>query len=238
MMKTNRLVLLTIVLGALFAQEAQAFYNPCTGRWLSRDPVGDLGSDEQFGFLEQDLGDEDAELNPFRFVANAPLTFIDRFGLAAKKPDAGKTEPICACKCKAVEISYTPKLKKGGLQFAFYKPHGEKNKRYGFILHVTWKVEGDSALCHYGLDEPPGGVTGSDPNGAVRRSDGTGGMILVPKTINDNIGIREVGKGQYSINVSLTQTYACWDAELDPASQPPSMTAGPFSYSGSGTKKY
>jgi hypothetical protein len=33
------------LLSVLLSHEAQAFYNPSTGRWLSRDPIGDRGSD-------------------------------------------------------------------------------------------------------------------------------------------------------------------------------------------------
>lgn len=37
-----------------FAPLAQAFYNPSTGKWLSRDPIGELGGLNQHGFVSAD----------------------------------------------------------------------------------------------------------------------------------------------------------------------------------------
>ncbi len=57
------LVLVACVL--LFAaHEALAFYNPSTGRWLSRDPIEEQGGGNLFGF-----------------VGNNPVLFIDMLGL-------------------------------------------------------------------------------------------------------------------------------------------------------------
>ncbi len=208
------------------------YYNPSSGRWLSRDPINELGGDLQFGFWENNLVDTYGDLNPYLFVGNAPLANIDRFGLAATGDDKKKT---CACTCKSVKITYTPDLKDGKLQFKVYTAN-DKTKRYGLVLHVKWQVDGDSKQCHYGLNEPAGGVTGSTPNGSVDPSKGTEGWILVPQKMDDNIGIRVSGSGQYSIDVNLTQTYACWNAGLDPATAPATMILGPANYVGSGTK--
>lgn len=60
----------------------------------------------------------------------------------------------------------------------------------------------------------------------------------VPQTYNDPVGIRVGGKGAYAIDANITQTYACWDSGQDSEKTPPTMTAGPFTYSGSGSKKY
>lgn len=41
-MKTNRVILLLLaLLSVTLVQNAQALYNPSSGRWLSRDPIGD-----------------------------------------------------------------------------------------------------------------------------------------------------------------------------------------------------
>jgi len=49
----------------LFAtHSAQAFYNPSTGRWLSRDPI-----------------EEEGGINQYHFVANNPANAYDFFGL-------------------------------------------------------------------------------------------------------------------------------------------------------------
>lgn len=62
----------------LAAVNAQAFYNPATGRWLSRDPLHELGhqtsSTKPVGNLQTMDG------NPFTFVDNDPLLKSDPDG--------------------------------------------------------------------------------------------------------------------------------------------------------------
>lgn len=51
MKSTRRLpILLSFLLLAVSAQEASAFYNPQTGRWLSRDPIEERGGRSLYGF--------------------------------------------------------------------------------------------------------------------------------------------------------------------------------------------
>jgi hypothetical protein len=42
-MRTKLFMLVLVLLGVLSSRVAQAFYNPSTGRWLSRDPIGEGG---------------------------------------------------------------------------------------------------------------------------------------------------------------------------------------------------
>lgn len=64
-MKTKRMLMLILLLVAVsLAREAQAFYNPSIGRWLSRDPAQEQGGNNLFGF-----------------VRNNPVSLIDRLGL-------------------------------------------------------------------------------------------------------------------------------------------------------------
>jgi hypothetical protein len=65
------------------AQTALAFYNPTTGRWLNRDPIGEQGGKNNYGF-----------------VANDPVSGHDALGLigccvgeTAATPAAGKDAP-------------------------------------------------------------------------------------------------------------------------------------------------
>lgn len=54
-MKTKTMMLLTLLsLGLSVGREAQAFYNPSTGRWLSRDPIGERGGKNLFGLVKND----------------------------------------------------------------------------------------------------------------------------------------------------------------------------------------
>lgn len=66
----------------LSVDNARAFYNPTTGRWLSRDPIGELG----FRASLMDLGEENAsesneDTTPYTYVSNDPANSIDPTGL-------------------------------------------------------------------------------------------------------------------------------------------------------------
>jgi hypothetical protein len=65
---------LVILLVLLLGREAQAFYNPSTGRWLSRDPVGEKGGRNVYGFVE-----------------NNGVSSLDGLGLMGQK---GRLEPV------------------------------------------------------------------------------------------------------------------------------------------------
>src|SRR5262245_29306872 len=57
--------LIVPIVWLLTQQFALCFYNPSTGRWLSRDPIGEAGG-----------------LNLHGFVRNDPLRWVDILGLA------------------------------------------------------------------------------------------------------------------------------------------------------------
>jgi uncharacterized protein RhaS with RHS repeats len=54
MKKTSRAVLFLAAVAWLLPHYGQAFYNPSTGRWLSRDPVEEKGGRNLYGFLSND----------------------------------------------------------------------------------------------------------------------------------------------------------------------------------------
>lgn len=62
-MKRNRLLLILVLSSLLLGQQAQAFYNPATGRWPSRDPIEERGG-----------------VNIYGLVGNSPVIFIDPLG--------------------------------------------------------------------------------------------------------------------------------------------------------------
>jgi RHS repeat-associated protein len=79
--------LFTVVLFVSFAASALAVYNPQTGRWLSRDPIGEGGARV---LLRGSQGSASlAELgNLYAFVVNTPLNGVDKLGLKAELPTA------------------------------------------------------------------------------------------------------------------------------------------------------
>ena len=60
--------LLLLLASLLIAHDASAYYNPSTGRWLSRDPIGERGGH-----------------NLYRFVENDAINSLDYLGLRVEK---------------------------------------------------------------------------------------------------------------------------------------------------------
>src|ERR1035437_164809 len=110
----NRILLVVLSLIAVFtANHASAFYNPQTGRWLSRDPVGEPGFQllqaanalPRVGraaplpsgrFINRDPFGEKGGRNLYGFVANNLLNRVDFLGLTAESPGpAGHCQDPC-----------------------------------------------------------------------------------------------------------------------------------------------
>jgi hypothetical protein len=85
-MKTNQVIMLVLaLLVVMLVQNAQAFYNPSTGRWLSRDPIGE---ENFFQSYVQKVSKAELEkwrlasLKPhYNFVHNNPANVVDTEGL-------------------------------------------------------------------------------------------------------------------------------------------------------------
>jgi len=75
---------LTLIAWMLLTQTAHCFYNPSTGRWLSRDPVKEL-----------------AGPNLYLFVGNTPISGIDRNGLIWIKRLGGHFN-----RCRDIDVLY------------------------------------------------------------------------------------------------------------------------------------
>jgi len=86
--KTQKIgwLLPSLILWLATVPMAQAFYNPSLGRWLNRDPIADLGG-----------------INLYSMVANNPIRYFDRFGLAPvpNGPNQQRNNPnACTFICK------------------------------------------------------------------------------------------------------------------------------------------
>jgi uncharacterized protein RhaS with RHS repeats len=163
----------------LLPETGQSFYNPSTGRWISRDPVEEEGGKNLYGF-----------------VNNAPGDASDWLGLAC-------------CSCKAVSVTFIPGGKKPKLDFFPQQDLMGIFYRYGFIIVVEWKVDGDPSGCKYFLYEPAGGVTGEGPKGKYDPSPEIPWQEVLRVT-PDALGLPlNQGNGKYKIKVDLTQYYKC-----------------------------
>ncbi len=81
-----KLMLMSVLslLVLLASREAQAFYNPSTGRWLSRDPIEERGGINLYGFVE-----------------NSPVDLTDRLGLLVIQK---KSRIVHVGKCEIVVL--------------------------------------------------------------------------------------------------------------------------------------
>jgi len=106
-MKTAKSI--SVVLFVLLtAQIASAYYCPSTGRWLSRDPIGEPGfqalqtatraprigsstSSQTARWIQRDPIPKNDEPNFYEFVGNNPIIVFDRLGLCSCGPDVTQT---------------------------------------------------------------------------------------------------------------------------------------------------
>ena len=150
-MKLRNKELLVVLVSAALLQFgsgiAKAYYNPQTGRWLSRDPVGEPG----FQVLQVAGGaaqttlpgsapalpqgrwfERDSEVrsgpNLYGFVFNSPVNRVDILGLC--------------CRCKSV--------KGGPFEERVTQVPGNAPNTISVGVNVPWKVtvEGDINKCH------------------------------------------------------------------------------------------
>jgi len=91
-MNMMRVTLAALAFGWLTTDASQAFYNPETGRWLSRDPIGELGFAGGYTVVA-------AEREDYVFVLNSPVEMWDVLGLKKTKPGYYDWQ-----KCKAPEV--------------------------------------------------------------------------------------------------------------------------------------
>jgi uncharacterized protein RhaS with RHS repeats len=86
-MKSTRHVILMFFCALLFPVIGQCFYNPSTGKWLSRDPIEEQGG-----------------ANLYQFVFNAPIAAVDFVGLAIKTRNKNNTQTITLGNCEVTIV--------------------------------------------------------------------------------------------------------------------------------------
>lgn len=101
-----------VLLGVMLSQDAQAFYNPSTGRWLSRDPVAEVGF-KMISYRRTPNLHGDG-LNDYAFVGNNNVNRIDVLGLMKwsevvafkDKLDAKVSKECCWFFCKSAHLQF------------------------------------------------------------------------------------------------------------------------------------
>jgi hypothetical protein len=174
----NKILTTAYILAALFvANQASAYYSPSTGRWLSRDPMGEPGFEAlrsasavpRVGqvastaslppsrLFVRDTVAAKIEPNRYEFVANNPITRIDPDGRFVWPGPTWPPEPpdtswinnlFCSCKCRSVKVTGKPS---DPPSLGIYTENG--NSKFGNEMTITWTVSGNPKKCHYGQNE-------------------------------------------------------------------------------------
>jgi hypothetical protein len=180
------------------AQTGWCFYNPSTGRWLSRDPIGESGG-----------------LNLYAFANNDSLQRIDVTGLSSENDppttvyNRGLPRYCQKCRCKRVQLK-----PKGSIEI---RPIGDK-QNLGLPIPYVVETEGlrpyckcrytDSGSVSYTLSGPSGSGSGSqlfdrpeDTHDIACQSgqDQPGIIFNLPPNVTVN----------YSLTYNLTVTLTC-----------------------------
>jgi|GEM_PF-6622544 len=181
-------------------------YNPSTGRWLSRDPMG-----------------ENKEQNLYLFVRNNASRGADPFGLYYLPYPFPRFLPECrGCKCRSVTVTINPNGRP--LVFPGTQPG---TVLVGFPVMVSVQVYGDISLCKC-KHQDKGTVTLGYPNFHTVDISGEREISCTYRLDApgyDNIKPPPTGQAseQYRFAYNLTITVTCIDSD------------GKSSISGSGT---
>lgn len=124
-----------VVLFVSFASQALAFYNPGMGRWPNRDPIGEQGGLNMYGFVGNDpigvVDTDGRQLFP-GLCSRCGQVALSGHSCQPKpepKPPASNPcdgycllpKPKCICNCKAEKDTYTNKAE--GMCNAFMKKY-------------------------------------------------------------------------------------------------------------------
>ena len=119
---------LLLIAWLLLPQTAHCFYNPSTGRWLSRDPIGEQGG-----------------LHLCSFVRNEPTSRIDATG---RIPIEGPGPACATCRCKVVSVNPEQSVTVGTPPYTGRGfPQGSRWLRVGVRTPYTIEIQGNAKAC-------------------------------------------------------------------------------------------
>jgi hypothetical protein len=151
---SNTIRILALASLLLIPPSAQCFFNPSTGRWLTRDPIGEMGGANLYGFVQ-----------------NNPRNAVDLVGLVGTNDPNQK--PCLRCSCKSV------KLKRGDLE-AFMEGDKPDTFHAGVSIKVAVVTDGDRAKCTCtGKDK---GTMKATINGTTAAVEYPGSIVPLPDT--------------------------------------------------------
>jgi hypothetical protein len=155
----NKILPLLFAFTVLFtANQASAYYSPSTGRWLSRDPMGEPGFETlrlagavpRVGqvadttslppsrLFVRDSVAATTDPNRSAFVYNNPINSVDREGLSWLR------NLFCPCECQSVTVTGKPS---DPPNLGIYTVNGIS--KFGNGMTITWTVSGHPKSCNY-----------------------------------------------------------------------------------------
>jgi hypothetical protein len=154
-----RSLLLTVLILSNSVFQAQAYYHPDEGRWLSRDPIGEGGG-----------------RNLYSFVRNEPMAHSDALGLLGNAPPGSVTKDCCAG--KIYDLS-TECCCKDEVYSKATKPSGIKR-----CCRYNWT----GVIPQHCWIEWPGGSAGLYPDSSASFGGlwGSPGIVAVPEPDTSN----------------------------------------------------
>ena len=126
------------------------YYNPVDGRWINRDPIGERGG-----------------INLFGFISNRPVEWIDLLGLMKNKVPDDFGAKCCESEMKTISIVYNPTV--GSVEDGSFKITS-----FGHAgLQTPTQTAGFSPTESASKENPnsPGSVHPEDPNGFSGKKD-------------------------------------------------------------------
>lgn len=159
----------------LLPQPAHCFYNPSTGRWLSRDPVEEitrLAANQwlaRVGVTPMFSPTADTR-NPYHFVSNDSMDFTDYLGMESNTRSRKEGDPCCGRPCEIIakftRVSVAPALAGGGI---FTKPRATS---WTITVKVNYVTQGHCQVlgckywtCNLGLPRGTPSAYSSGPCG-------------------------------------------------------------------------
>ena len=122
-MKTRIQLLLLALLGLVLTPAAQAYYNSSTGRWLTRDPIGEQGG-----------------RNVYAVVDNNPAARVDALGLSTYIPRSSKPKPKCGTCGPEIGPELLKALGKVEREFGQLDDEGKRNACSKSYLLGHWDL--------------------------------------------------------------------------------------------------
>jgi RHS repeat-associated protein len=170
------------------------YYNPCTGRWLTRDPISEKGG-----------------LNIYHFARNNPIGYVDFLGLESLCYFDNNgiwtcKSPICKpCKCLTVRFGAVPKA------LTPYGPSQSNPAGVGARIPYTIKISQNDGgcKCKY-IDNGTINASGTFRNGESYNSNDSYNnkvTIIDCKDGSDTPGIQIPKISPTGFTITLTVTY-------------------------------